>query len=183
MQNALAITSFVLALIALIPFVLETIFYFRKPQYKIDVSWKSLARSHFDFMISVQPSKPVIVSKICISSELPYKLAAHPRSTGNFSYSLKSYQKNRAFSPSLIIEQNNQPLDAQSGKGYNIRLKEINLRNTIDFTHFRLEIVIDSEVDYYRLGWLSIFYKTRGYRHVKEIKIRSQENTQHFTIK
>lgn len=181
METALATVSFLLAVIALIPYCLEVYFYFaKKPKFKIQIACKKITlvkeKKVFDFWLGIQPINVSLVLKRVILT-LPFDI--HPEQYPGYTRPLRIAMPLEK-SDSLI----NLLLDSSDDR-YHPKFGTVYMIRTVsekDISEIKSLLTIEAEIDPFNLGFWSIFCGTRKYQKQKSINIRVNETNQHLVI-
>lgn len=172
-----------LAIVALIPYGLEIWFYcHKKPRFQIQIANKNVSKRDkkviFDFWLGVQcKNSSLILKKVFLSFQtISFKLEKYPGYTKNIGLIISQIEGTE-FGPTLVLENQGDYYKSKSGTVYMIRIV---LEENLDL--IKTTLTIESEIDYLGLGFWSIFYRTREYRHQKSINIRLDKVRQELKI-
>lgn len=181
METALALVSFLLAIIALVPYCLEIYFYFaKKPKFNIQIACKKIASERkkriFDFWLGVQSLNVSLILKRVILT-LPFDI--HPEQYPGYTKPLRiamPLEKSNSLI-NLLLDSSDDRYHPKFGTVYMIR--------TVfekDISEFKTLLTIEVEIDPFNLGFWSIFYGARKYRKQRSVNIQVNETNQHLII-
>ncbi len=181
--STLTILAILLAILALIPYCLEIWFYCRKkPRFKIQIANKKISKrgkeTIFDFWLGIQPKNvSLILKKVFLSfPAISFKLEKYPGFTRDVGISLNPLE-GTGFGPTLILDNEGNSYNSKSGIIYTVRIV---LEENID--PIKTTLTIESEIDYLKLGFWFIFYRSREYRSQKKINVKLDEFRQELII-
>jgi len=177
--GSLSIYSIYLAILAFFPYILEGYFYFTKEhEFELQIANKKIMKRNkktiFDFWLAIKPIKTsILIHNVFLS--LPFGLGAetHPDTTKKFL--IRTPLENVEFGPTLLLENKKVTLYPKLSKAYLIRTLADK-----KFDLIKVTLTIESETDILKLGFWSIFYKTRQYRKQKVINISLNNRRQEF---
>jgi len=177
----LSILAILLAMLALVPYGLEIYFYFtKKPKFRIQIANKKLSKRGkekvFDFWLGIQPKNvSLLINRVVLSLPFEIKPEQSPGSTRNIE--IIPPLEGTEFGPTLLLEYGEAHYHPKSGKAYMIRTVFHKKVDSIKAT-----LIVESEVDVLKLGFWSIFYRTRRYRKQKVINIKIDSKRQELTM-